>query len=147
MLFKVDRELFEIQVLQLQRELIKHHIALSLLIRYDAALESAPWLSFHLFQRREGDADCTKVSINLKGMVVAIVLYFIFGKFNHLRSPPTNPITTRSIFFIRFTYLGTMSFSWIGWNRVCFNESFTRYRTPVVKGKEVDWRENLVSRM
>ena len=42
-LFKVDfRNLFEIQVLQLRRELIKYHIALSLLIRYDAALESAP---------------------------------------------------------------------------------------------------------
>ena len=42
-IFKVDlRNLFDFQVFQLRKELIKYHIALSLSTRYDAALESAP---------------------------------------------------------------------------------------------------------
>ena len=42
-LLKVNlRNLFDSQGLQLRKELIKYHTALSLLIRYDAALESAP---------------------------------------------------------------------------------------------------------
>ena len=102
-------------------------------------------------QRREGDADCTKVSINLKGMGVAIVLYFIFGKFDHLRSP-SNQIRCNQINFD--SYVGSIDLFIkqshefiIGWITICLNERFIRYRTPVVKGMEPDWRENLVSRM